>query len=103
MKNIDKPATPRKTRTPEKRVRPRNNDRTAAAEEKSQERKRLLEMAAAFLESADRAYCIDDYALNETYLFLYRMLWEYARDILGPRDYLDFCKTQLTAWEDLYM
>lgn len=60
-------------------------------------------ISIGFLESADRAYCSDDYALNETFLFMYRMLWEYARDSLSPRDYLDFCKTQLTAWQELYM
>lgn len=103
MKTTNKQPVSRKNKTTRKRFVSENYCQAMTSEERNQERKRIFEMAEAFLEFADRAYCSDDYALNETFLFMYRMLWEYARDSLSPRDYLDFCKTQLTAWQELYM
>ena len=103
MKGTRKPASLRKNRIPERHIESGSRNKTMSLEERILERNQIFEMARAFLESADRAYCTDDYALNETFLFLYRMLWEYARESLSPRDYANFRKIQLTAWRDLYM
>lgn len=103
MKNASKHTTSRRPRAPGRHTDSENYSQVMTMEEKNQERKRIFEMAEVFLESADRAYCCDDYALIETYLFMYRMLWEYAKDSLTPKDYLNFCRTQLSAWENLYM
>ena len=70
---------------------------------KEQEKKRVFEMAKAFLESADRAYCTNDYMLSITYLLLYRILWEYVKDNLESEQYSLFCKEQIDFWENLYM
>lgn len=103
MKTTNKQPVPQKSKSTRKQFLSENYSKAMTSEERNQERRRIFEMAEAFLESADRAYCSDDYALNETFLFMYRMLWKYARDSLSPRDYLHFCKTQLTAWQELYM
>ena len=70
---------------------------------KEQEKERIFEMAKAFLESADRAYCTNDYMLSITYLLLYRILWEYVKDNLESEQYSLFCKEQIDFWENLYM
>ena len=103
MRKNRNPEAQHKNSIPERHNGSRNNNNSISSENRVQERNQVFEMARALLESADRAYCTDDYALNETFLFLYRVLWEYARESLSPKDYTDFRKTQLAAWQDLYM